>query len=153
MRLPCIGLNTAGNLAYLVNFGSPNIVLSCEVDTETGVLSYPCQDTGATELASGGIRGIALTSDNLKAYIAGLDTVTTCDVNNRLLDNCIATSVPEILDGVNVILNDTETIAYFTTDRTTVATCQIDTSTRLITSCTSQTESTWDGTSGFALLE
>jgi len=148
-----IGLNSSGNLAYLVNYKSPNRVLSCEVNTETGALSYPCQDTGATELPSGGIRGIALTSDNLKAYISGLDTVTTCDVNHRLLDNCIPTSFPEISNGVNVVLNTSETIAYFTTDTTTVATCKIDISTRLVTSCTSQTESTWDGTSGFALLE
>jgi len=148
-----IGLNVAGNLAYLVNYKSPNLVLSCEVNTETGALSYPCQDTGATELPSGGIRGIALTSDNLKAYIAGLDTVTMCDVNNRLLDNCIASSFTEISNGVNVILNDAETIAYFTTDTTTVATCKIDIATRLVTSCTSQTESTWSATSGFALLE
>jgi hypothetical protein len=148
-----MGLNVAGNVAYLINEQSPNIVLACDVNTESGALIYPCQDTEASNLASK-IRGIAITSDNLKAYISGADTVTTCDVNNRLLNNCEATIFSEISNGVNIALNQSETLAYLTTDTTTVATCTIDASTRLITGCISQAEAAWgDGTSGLALLE
>lgn len=148
-----VALNPTATKAYLVNGQTPVAVYVCDVDTETGALSYPCTDTLAANLPST-IAGIVISADGLKAYISGNQAITTCDVSGNSLNACIQSQTYSVLGtGINIALNTAETLAYVTTDVNSVASCTIDSSTRLITSCSSKTDSIWSRTSGLALLQ
>tara|TARA_R110002126_G_scaffold239409_2_gene382714 strand:- start:289 stop:2541 length:2253 start_codon:yes stop_codon:yes gene_type:complete len=150
-----LALNPTGNFAYLANAFSPTTVLVCGVNTSTGALTFPCANSTAP--VTDYVAAVVITPDNQKAYLGGGNLITTCDVNasDGLLDNCVASATfTQIGRTVNLALNSTETKLYVTNDTNAVAICSVDSSTRLITDCISQVESSlWIRSSGLALLE
>lgn len=109
-----IVLNPAGTRMYVV---SRTTIYQCPVDAADDLGA--CVDTGVTAPANNTARSIALTSDNLYAYISGTNAVTGCTINqsNGNLESCQTLDVASGLigNGNDIKLDSTNTLAYIAT--------------------------------------
>ena len=149
-----IAVNRAGTKAYIGNYNSPTGVNICNVsgNSFTSCINKTGGSVGGTPFTFNGVGAVALSRSENTVYIpdTGSSTIYGCSTVENVgatFDDCFVANPS--LAAYNIVINETNTIAYLTDYSTDVFICSIG-SDGTFSSCA--TFSALGDSTGFALL-